>query len=68
MRVKVEDKVIPASFLTVEGRRTLVWAKTGELDELVGGQNPGPEAPSRSKKGQERSKGDVRRATASGAM
>ena len=44
--------------------------REGQAEELVGGQNPGPEAPPRSKKGKRRgSKGDVRRgATARGAM
>ena len=42
--------------------------REGRIEGLVGGQNPGPEAPPRSKKRQ-KSKGDVRRgATASGAM
>ena len=62
MRVKVGDKVIPASFLKVEGRGTLVGEKDrreGQIEELVGGQNAGPEAPHRSKKGG--SKGNVRR-------
>ena len=55
--VKVGDKVLLASSLKVEGRRTLVGAKDrreGQIEELVGGQNPGPEAPPRSKKGQEK--------------
>ena len=55
--VKVGGKIISASFLKVEGRRTLVGAKDwreGQIQELVGGQNPGPEAPLKSKKGQER--------------
>ena len=30
MRVKVGDKVIPASFLKIEGKRTLVGAKDWE--------------------------------------
>ena len=40
------------------------------MEKLVGGQNPGPEAPPRSKKRREkRGKGDVRReATARGTM
>ena len=57
VRVNVGGKVIPASFLKVEGRGTLVgtkdWRERG-IEELVSGQNPGPEAPPRSKKGQER--------------
>ena len=55
--VKVGVKAIPASFLKVEGRRTLVGAKDGReggrIEELVDDQNPGPEAPPRSRKGQE---------------
>ena len=56
MGVKVKRKVIPANFLKIEGRVMLVG------QELVGDQNPGPEAPPWSKKGRERegSKGDVR--------
>ena len=57
MRVKVGGNAIPASFLKIEQRGTLVWAKDqreGRIEELVGGQNPGPEASPRSKKGQER--------------
>ena len=54
MRVKVGGKVIPASFLKVEGVRMLVGmirpVRERQLEELVGGQNPGPEAPPRSKK------------------
>ena len=41
--------------------------REGRIEELVGSQNPGPEAPPRSKK--RGSKGDVRKgATARGAM
>ena len=59
MRVKVGGKVIPASFLKVEERGTLVGAKDwrereGWIEELVDGQNPGPEAPPKSKKGKEK--------------
>ena len=40
MRVKVGGKAIPASFLKVEGRETLVGAKRpereGRIEELVG--------------------------------
>ena len=58
MRVDVGGKAIPASFLKIKGRGTLVGAKDqkreGQIKELVGGQNPGPVAPPRSKKGQER--------------
>ena len=56
MRVKVGGKAISASFLKIEGRGTLVGAKDrgeGRIEELVGGQNPGLEAPPRSKKRQE---------------
>ena len=67
MRVKVRSKVIPASFLKVEGKGDARWGerleREGQIKELVGDQNPGPEAPPMSKKGSERggSKGDVRR-------
>ena len=57
VQVKVGGKAIPASFLKVEGRGTLVWAigwREGQIKELVDGQNPGPEAPPRSKKGQKK--------------
>ena len=57
MRVKVKGKVIPASFLKIErGGRSLGARpeREGRIDQLVGDQNPGPEAPSMSKKGQER--------------
>ena len=58
MRVKIEDKVIPASFLKVEGRGTLVGVKKPEKEgwllELVGDQKSGPEVPPWSKIGQER--------------
>ena len=55
----VRVKAIPVSFLKIEGRETLVGAKDrrereGRIEELVGGQNPGLEAPPRSKKRQER--------------
>ena len=55
--VKVGSKVIPAIFLKVEGRGTLVGAKDRreeQIEELVGGQNPCSEAPPRSKKKQEK--------------
>ena len=54
--VKVRGKVIPASFQKTKGRGMLVGAKDqrGQIEELVGGQNPGPEATPRSKKGQEK--------------
>ena len=44
--------------------------REGQIEELVDGQNPGPETPPRSKKGKRgRSKGDDREgATARGAM
>ena len=59
MKVKVGDKAIPASFLKIEGKGTFVGAKDrrereGQIEVLVGDQNLGPEASSRSKKGQER--------------
>ena len=56
MSVKVEGKVIPASFQKIEGRGTFVGQKTGDgqIEKLVCGQNPGPEAPPRSRKGPER--------------
>ena len=57
MRVKVGGKAIPASFLKIERRGTLVGGerpeREGQIEELVDGQNPGPVAPPRSKKGQE---------------
>ena len=59
MRVKVRSKVIPASFLKIEGWGMLVGAKDrreGQLVELVGGQNLGPEAPPMNKKNRERRK------------
>ena len=52
MGVKVGGKAIPVSFLKVEGRGTLVGTKgqrEGRIEELVGGQKPGPVAPPRSK-------------------
>ena len=63
----MRDKFIPACFLKVEGRGTLVGAKKGWLVELVGDHNPGPEALPKSKRGG--NKEEVRGgATASGAM
>ena len=68
--VKVEGKVIPTSFLKIEGWKTLVGRKDRrerQLEELVGDQTSNPEAPPRSKRGG--SKGDIRGgATARGAM
>ena len=63
-RRTVRVKVIPSSFLKIEGWRTLVGAKDrrereGQLKELVGDQNSSLEAPPRSKRGG--SKGYVRR-------
>ena len=56
--VKIKGKVIPASFLKVEGKGNVHWGKRlkkdRQIEELVGDQKPGPEAPPRSKKGQER--------------
>ena len=57
--VKVEGKVIPTSFLKIEGRRAFFGEKEGWLVELVGNQDPDAEPPPRSKKGRG-SKGDVR--------
>ena len=57
MKVNVGGKAIPASFLKVEGRGTLVGAigqSEGRIEELVDGQNQGPEAPPRSMREQER--------------
>ena len=55
MRVKVGGKVIPASFLKVKGRRTLGRPeREGRIEELIDGQNPGPEASPSNKKGQEK--------------
>ena len=74
MRVEVGGKAVPAYFLKIEGRGDALWGerpeREGQIKELVDGQNPGPVAPPRSKKGQvKRGKGDVRgRATARGAM
>ena len=70
MRVKVKSKIIPTSFPNIQDRETFVGEKEGRLVELVGDQNPGSEAPPRSKIGREKkSKGDVRGgATARGAM
>ena len=73
VRFKVRGKVISANFLKIEGRRTLVGAKDrreGQIEELVGDHNPGPEAPPKSKKGQEsREKENVTGAeTASGTI
>ena len=52
--VKVGGKVIPVSFLKVVGKGGACWSerpqRKGQIKELVGGQNPGPEAPPRSKK------------------
>ena len=45
----------PSKLLKVEERGTLVGAED-QIEELVGGQNPGPEALPMSKKGQERKK------------
>ena len=53
VRVKVKGKVIPTGFLKIEGRETFIgakdWRKRGRLVEFVSDQNPGPEAPPRSK-------------------
>ena len=55
LRVKVESKVIPTSFLKIEGRGMLIRVKQGQVVELVSDQNPGSEAPPRSKREGERS-------------
>ena len=55
--VEIKGKVIQASFLKIEGRGTFVGTidrREGRIEKLVGGQNPGPEAPPRGKKRQER--------------
>ena len=54
VRVKVRSKDIPMSFLKIEGRGAFVGKKEGSLVELVGDQNPGPEAPPKRKIGRER--------------
>ena len=58
MRVNVGGKAIPASFLIIEGKGDARWGerpeREGQIEELVGGQNQGPEAPPRSKKKQEK--------------
>ena len=58
MGVNVGGKVIPASFPKIEGRGDARWGerpeREGRIEELVDGQNPGPEVPPRSKKGEER--------------
>ena len=52
--VKVRSKVIPTSFWKVEGRGDSCWGKRpekeGQVEEWLGDQNPGPEAPPRSRK------------------
>ena len=71
IKVEVKGKVIPTSFLKIEGRRTFGWderpEKEGQLVELVGDQNQSTEAPSRSKRGRESRKQKIR-AIARGAM
>ena len=65
MRIKVGRKPIPASFLKIEGRGTLVGVK--DRKGLVSVQNQGPVAPPMGKR--RGGKGDVRRgATARRAM
>ena len=58
MTVKVGGKAIPASFLKTQGRGNARWGdrpeREGRIKELVDGQNPGPEAPPRSKIGKEK--------------
>ena len=59
MRVKVKSEVIQTSFLMIERREMFVGEKEGRFVELVDDQNPGSEAPSRSRIGG--SEGDVSR-------
>ena len=71
VRVKVGGKAIPASFLKIERRGDACWGdrpeREGQIEELVGDQNPSSEAPPSSKK--RWSKGDARRgASARGVM
>ena len=57
MRVKVQGKVIPASFRKIQGGNAFLSERPeieGQIEELVGDQNPCPEAPPRSRKGRER--------------
>ena len=74
MRIKVERKVIPESFLKIEGRGDARWGerpeREGPIEELVDDQNPCPEAPPRSRiERRGESKGNVRGgATIRGAM
>ena len=49
MRIEVKSKVISTSFRSRERPE-----KEGQLVELVGNKNPGPDAPPRSKRGLER--------------
>ena len=60
VRVKVRSKVIRANFSKLKEKEPLLGRKTREkwLVELLGNQNPGLEAPSRSKRGGR--KGDIR--------
>ena len=72
VRIEVKSKVIPSSFLEIEGRVIFVRAKEGWLVELVGNHCPSPEAAPMSKRERERRKKrslNVRReATARNAM
>ena len=74
MRVKVKGKIIPASFLKIEGWGNARWGerreREGQLGELVDDQNSGPEASPKGKIERESgSKRDVRGvATARGAI
>ena len=54
MRVEAISKVISTIFLKIEERGTIDGEKEGRLVELVGGQNPGFEALTRSKRERER--------------
>ena len=57
MGVKVGGKVISASFLKIEGRGARLSERPERekrIGELIGGENPSPVAPPRSKEKQER--------------
>ena len=42
MKVEVKDKLIPTSFLKIEGKGMFVGAEEGQLVKLGGDQNPSP--------------------------
>ena len=58
VRVKVEGKVTPASFLKIQGRGMLIgakdWKKEGRIEELVCDQNPPPRSRKELEKRQQR--------------